>query len=303
MSIRVSDISKFYGAQAALDNVSFDVQRGQVVGLLGPNGAGKSTMMKILAGYTAPSCGKAFVSEFNVAEQPLHARRVVGYLPEHNPLYADMYVTEFLSFVANIYRLKRSTKLVVDEVVKTTGLSRETHKKIGQLSKGYRQRVGLAQALLHNPDVLILDEPTSGLDPNQLSEIRQLIAQVGQEKTVILSTHIMQEVEAMCQQVIIINRGKIVAYDTPQRVRQQVAGAASVVEVEFLEEADEAIFAGEGGIVRVAKVAPRTFQLTASGEEDIRPQVFRLAVREKLTILKVQQQEKALEEIFRDLTT
>jgi ABC-2 type transport system ATP-binding protein len=302
MSIRVANVSKFYGAQAALGHISFDVERGQVVGLLGPNGAGKSTMMKILAGFIPPSSGEAFVGGFNVATQSLQARRVVGYLPEHNPLYTDMYVSEFLEFVAGIYGLKKNLQKVVGDAVEATGLSHEIHKKIGQLSKGYRQRVGLAQALLHKPDVLILDEPTAGLDPNQLSEIRQLIASVGKEKTVILSTHIMQEVEAMCDRVIIIREGKIVAHDTPQHVREQTLGTVTAVEVEFLEEVSEAIFAQVDGVVRTEKIAPRTFLLTAHGEEDIRPAIFQLSVRENITILKIQRHEKALEEIFRDLT-
>ncbi|MDR3188122.1 MAG: ATP-binding cassette domain-containing protein, partial [Prevotellaceae bacterium] len=295
---------KYYGAQAALDHVSFEVGRGQVVGLLGPNGAGKSTMMKILAGFIPPSSGEAFVGGFNVAKQPLQARRMVGYLPEHNPLYLDMYVGEFLEFVAGVYGLQKELPKTVDDAIALTGLSREAHKKIGQLSKGYRQRVGLAQALLHKPEVLILDEPTAGLDPNQLSEIRQLIVREGREKTVILSTHIMQEVEAMCDRVIIISEGKIVAQGTPQHVRQQALGAANAVEVEFLEEASAEVFAQVSGVARAEKIAPRTFLLTARGAEDIRPAIFQRSVKENITILKiVQRQEKALEEIFRDLTT
>lgn len=303
MSIKAVGVSKLYGAQAALDHVSFEVERGQVVGLLGPNGAGKSTMMKILAGFIPPSSGEAFVGGFNVQEQSLQARRVVGYLPEHNPLYLDMYVSEFLEFVAGVYGLQKKLPKIVGDAVEATGLSREAHKKIGQLSKGYRQRVGLAQALLPKPDVLILDEPTAGLDPNQLSEIRQLIVREGREKTVILSTHIMQEVEAMCDRVIIINEGKIVAHDTPQHVRQQSLRAVNAVEVEFLEEVSEAIFGQADGVVRTEKIAPRTFLLTARGAEDIRPAIFQLAVKENITILKIQRQEKALEDIFRDLTT
>jgi ABC-2 type transport system ATP-binding protein len=303
MSIKVTEVSKFYGAQAALDHVSFEVERGQVVGLLGPNGAGKSTMMKILAGFIPPSSGEAFVGGFNVAKQSLQARRVVGYLPEHNPLYLDMYVREFLEFVAGVYGLKKNLQKTVGDAVEATGLSREAHKKIGQLSKGYRQRVGLAQALLHKPGVLILDEPTAGLDPNQLSEIRQLIVREGREKTVILSTHIMQEVEAICDRVIIIHEGKIVMYDAPQHVRQQALGALNAVEVEFLEEVNKAIFAQVDGVVRTEEVAPRTFRLTARGEADIRPAIFQLSVKENITILKIQRQEKALEDIFRELTT
>ncbi|MDR2937629.1 MAG: gliding motility-associated ABC transporter ATP-binding subunit GldA [Prevotellaceae bacterium] len=303
MSIKVADVSKFYGAQAALSHASFEVQRGQVVGLLGPNGAGKSTMMKILAGYIPPTSGEAFVNNFNVATQPLQAKQAVGYLPEHNPLYLDMYVVEFLEFVAGIYGLKKNTAASVKHAIELTGLGPEQHKKIGQLSKGYRQRVGMAQALLHNPEVLILDEPTAGLDPNQLTAIRQLIKDVGREKTVILSTHIMQEVEAMCGQVIIISKGKIVAHDTPQRVRQQVSGGSNVVEVEFLEEVNESIFAEANFISHVEKIAPRTFSITAKNDEDIRPKIFQLSVNQTLTIVKIQQQERALEDIFRTLTT
>jgi ABC-2 type transport system ATP-binding protein len=302
MSIKVANVSKYYGAQAALDHVSFEVERGQVVGLLGPNGAGKSTMMKILAGFIPPSSGEAFIGGFNVAVQSLQARKAVGYLPEHNPLYLDMYVSEFLAFVAGIYGLKKQSQKAVSDAVEVTGLSREVHKKIGQLSKGYRQRVGLAQALLHKPDVLILDEPTAGLDPNQLSEIRQLIVRVGKEKTVILSTHIMQEVEAMCDRVIIIKEGKIVAHDTPQHVRQQASEVVNTVEVEFMEEVSKAIFAQVDGVAHAEEIAPRTFLLTARGAEDIRPAIFQLSVKENITILKIQRQEKPLEEIFRDLT-
>ena len=303
MSIKVADISKFYGAQAALDHVSFEVERGQVVGLLGPNGAGKSTMMKILAGFIPPSSGEAFVGGFNVAKQPLQARRVVGYLPEHNPLYLDMYVREFLEFVAGVYGLKKNLRKIVDNAVEATGISREAHKKIGQLSKGYRQRVGLAQALLHTPGVLILDEPTAGLDPNQLAEIRRLIVWEGREKTVILSTHIMQEVEAMCDRVIIICEGKIVANDTPAHVRQQVMGAQNAVEVEFLEAVSCDIFEQVAGVARAEEIAPRTFRLTARGAADIRPAIFQLSVQKNITILKIQRLEKALEDIFRALTT
>ena len=303
MSIAAKDVSKYYGAQAALNRVSFEAQRGQVVGLLGPNGAGKSTMMKILAGYLPPSSGEAFVSGFNVAAQPLQAKQAVGYLPEHNPLYPDMYVAEFLEFTAGIYGLKKSAAARVKHVIELTGLAPERRKKIGQLSKGYRQRVGLAQTLLHNPEVLILDEPTAGLDPNQLTAIRQLIKDVGKEKTVMLSTHIMQEVEAMCGQVIIISKGSVVAHDTPERVRQQATGGANVVEVEFLEEVNEDIFANADFAARVEKTAPRSFSVTAKNGGDIRPKIFQLSVSRGVTIVKIQQKEKALEEIFRALTT
>jgi len=215
MSIKVQNLSKVYGTQRAVDNISFEVSKGEIIGFLGPNGAGKSTTMKILTGYIPATEGTAEVNGFNVQSSPLQVKSNIGYLPEHNPLYLDMYVKEFLDFAGSLYGLKgRTLQLKIDETIERVGLGLEKHKKIGQLSKGYRQRVGLAQALIHNPDVLILDEPTTGLDPNQLVEIRDLIKNVGKDKTVIFSTHIMQEVEAICDRVVIINRGKIVADST-----------------------------------------------------------------------------------------
>lgn len=215
MSIKVQNLSKVYGTQRAVDNISFEVSKGEIIGFLGPNGAGKSTTMKILTGYIPATEGTAEVNGFNVQTSPMQVKSNIGYLPEHNPLYLDMYVKEFLDFAGSLYGLKgRALQLKIDETIERVGLGLEKHKKIGQLSKGYRQRVGLAQALIHNPDVLILDEPTTGLDPNQLVEIRDLIKNVGKDKTVIFSTHIMQEVEAICDRVVIINRGKIVADST-----------------------------------------------------------------------------------------
>lgn len=215
MSIKVQNLSKVYGTQKAVDNISFEVNKGEIIGFLGPNGAGKSTTMKILTGYIPATDGTAEVNGFDVKTSPMQVKRNIGYLPEHNPLYLDMYVKEFLAFAGSLYGLKgRALKIKIDETIEKVGLGLEKHKKIGQLSKGYRQRVGLAQALIHNPDVLILDEPTTGLDPNQLVEIRDLIKNVGKDKTVIFSTHIMQEVEAICDRVIIINRGKIVTDST-----------------------------------------------------------------------------------------
>jgi len=212
--ISVENISKNYGSQKALNNVNFSVQRGEIVGLLGPNGAGKSTLMKILTGYLSPTAGSASVNGFDVVQQSLEVRRVIGYLPENNPLYNDMYVKEYLQFMGGLHNLGNKFKKRIEEVIESTGITAEQHKKIGQLSKGYRQRVGLAQALLHEPSVLILDEPTTGLDPNQILEIRQLITNLGRERIVLFSTHIMQEVEAVCNRIIIINKGEIVA-DTP----------------------------------------------------------------------------------------
>ncbi|MFD2523656.1 gliding motility-associated ABC transporter ATP-binding subunit GldA [Emticicia soli] len=215
MSIKVQNLSKVYGTQRAVDNISFEVSKGEIIGFLGPNGAGKSTTMKILTGYIPATEGTAEVNGFNVQTSPMQVKSNIGYLPEHNPLYLDMYVKEFLDFAGSLYGLKgRALQLKIDETIERVGLGLEKHKKIGQLSKGYRQRVGLAQALIHNPDVLILDEPTTGLDPNQLVEIRDLIKNVGKDKTVIFSTHIMQEVEAICDRVVIINQGKIVADST-----------------------------------------------------------------------------------------
>jgi ABC-2 type transport system ATP-binding protein len=221
MSIQVTNLSKIYGAQRAIDGISFDLKPGEIVGFLGPNGAGKSTTMKILTGYLQPTSGKASVADFDVLEQPMPARRAIGYLPEHNPLYLDMYVREFLQFSGKLYGIRgEALKQRVDEMVLMCGLEAEKHKKIGQLSKGYRQRVGLAQSFLHNPSVLILDEPTTGLDPNQILEIRDLIRTAGKNKTVLFSTHIMQEVEALCDRVIIINKGKVVSDSSLQDLRK-----------------------------------------------------------------------------------
>lgn len=229
MSIKVQNLSKVYGTQRAVDNISFEVSKGEIIGFLGPNGAGKSTTMKILTGYIPATEGTAEVNGFNVQTSPMQVKSNIGYLPEHNPLYLDMYVKEFLDFAGSLYGLKgRTLQLKIDETIERVGLGLEKHKKIGQLSKGYRQRVGLAQALIHNPDVLILDEPTTGLDPNQLVEIRDLIKHVGKDKTVIFSTHIMQEVEAICDRVVIINRGKIVADSTLSEIKK---GGKAIEEV------------------------------------------------------------------------
>lgn len=229
MSIKVQNLSKVYGTQRAVDNISFEVSKGEIIGFLGPNGAGKSTTMKILTGYIPATEGTAEVNGFDVNTAPMQVKAHIGYLPEHNPLYLDMYVKEFLDFAGSLYGLKgRTLQIKIDETIERVGLGLEKHKKIGQLSKGYRQRVGLAQALIHNPDVLILDEPTTGLDPNQLVEIRDLIKTVGKDKTVIFSTHIMQEVEAICDRVIIINRGKIVADGTLSELKK---GGKAIEEV------------------------------------------------------------------------
>lgn len=227
MSISVQSLTKIYGTQRAVDHISFDIKKGEIVGFLGPNGAGKSTSMKMITGYLPPTDGKAVVAGFDVQEKPMEVRKRLGYLPEANPLYFDMYVREYLSFSAGIHQLGDAPRKIEDIIVQT-GLSKEAHKKIGMLSKGYKQRVGLAQALLHQPEVLILDEPTSGLDPNQIVEIRELIQRMGQDKTVLLSTHIMQEVEAMCSRVIIINNGKLVADESLEVLRKRGSSLEAV---------------------------------------------------------------------------
>lgn len=300
MSIAVQHITKRYGEQKALDDVSFAISGSEVTGFLGPNGAGKSTMMKILAGYIPQTDGTASVCGFDVREASMDVRRNVGYLPEHNPLYLDMYVREYLAFVADIYKLKNTTARV-KEMVGIVGLEREQHKRIGALSKGYRQRVGLAQAMIHDPRVLILDEPTSGLDPNQLEEIRSLIKQLGREKTVMLSTHIMQEVEAICTRVIIIDKGRIVADDDASALRGS-GMARDAVLVEFDQEVAPNELRNLPGVDLVTKDKDRTWVLTFDPRNDVRPAVFEFAVRKGVKVLTLQKAERGLEEVFKELT-
>lgn len=300
MSILVQNITKLYGAQKALDNVSFSAEKGQIVGFLGPNGAGKSTMMKIITCYITPDAGNVKVNGSDIFEDSIAVRRSIGYLPEHNPLYLDMYVREYLDFVCGIYKLDNKKQRVAD-MIERTGLGLEQKKKIGALSKGYRQRVGLAQALIHNPQVLILDEPTSGLDPNQLVEIRQLIRSLGKEKTVMLSTHIMQEVEAMCDKVIIINRGKIVADDKVETLGQYKKGSAAVV-AEFDKEPNINELKKIKGVQRVEKLSDTKYRLAMAGNADIRAEVFRYAVENELAVLTLTKEEASVEDIFRELT-
>jgi ABC-2 type transport system ATP-binding protein len=304
MSIQVQDICKRYGAQEAVSHVTFEIPAGKVVGLLGANGAGKSTIMKILAGFIPPTSGEPLINGVNVRQQPIETKRLVGYLPEHNPLYQDMYITEYLRFVYDIYGLPRAgAARQVRSVMEQTGLMPERSKKIGQLSKGYRQRVGLAQALVHNPQALILDEPTSGLDPNQLAEIRTLIAEVGKEKTVMLSTHIMQEVEALCSSVIIINKGRMVAYDTPQNVRRTAANAAvAPIEVMLAVPVADGQWRAADFVADVRVLQSGAAMLYAHGNEDIRPQIFNFVVQKGWTLIEMKQHEKPLEEVFRQLT-
>lgn len=300
MSVKVQDLTKIYGTQNAIDHISFDIAESAIVGLLGPNGAGKSTTMKILTGFIPQTSGQAWVHGYNVAENSLEVRRLTGYLPESNPLYTDMYVQEYLHYVAGFYQVERKSARV-KEMIDITGLGIEQHKKIGQLSKGYRQRVGLAQAMIHDPKVLILDEPTSGLDPNQLVDIRKLITEIGKQKTIILSTHIMQEVEAMCERVIIINRGKMVANDSVAQLQKKVTGAASV-QVEFSAAVEAAVLKKLPGIVDVKNEGGNRWLVSGSAKTDIRKLLFDFAVQKQLTVLSLNQRENSLEEVFRELT-
>lgn len=297
MSIEVAKITKFYGAQKALNEVSFSIQKGEIVGFLGPNGAGKSTMMKILTTYLKANDGKASVNGFTVTEEDKQVQKSIGYLPEHNPLYLEMYVREYLGFNAQVYGVPKSE---VDKVIELTGLTPEAHKRIEQLSKGYRQRVGLANALLHNPEVLILDEPTTGLDPNQLIEIRELIKSVGKEKTVLLSTHIMQEVEAICDRVIIINKGEIVLDKSLKELKD---GKQQIVEVEFDYRVEEVALQRLGHIDKVENIQGFVYQLYFNTEEDMRGKVFDFAHDNGLKILQLHQKNTTLEKLFVELTS
>lgn len=297
MSIEVHAISKYYGTQKALDSVSFSVKKGEIVGFLGPNGAGKSTLMKILTTFLSADEGKAAVNEHDVTTDALKVQRSVGYLPEHNPLYLDLYVREYLAFNADVYKVPTSR---IEEVITLTGLTPEAHKKIGQLSKGYRQRVGLATALLHNPEVLILDEPTTGLDPNQLVEIRNVIRNVGKDKTVFLSTHIMQEVEAICDRVIIINQGKIVTDKKLDKLVEEVT--VQLVEVEFDQKVNADLFAQLTGLTQTKNVKDNLWELTFQTEEDPRARIFDFATANGLRALQIVAKAKNLEQIFREKT-
>ena len=296
MSIEVTALSKSYGTQKALDNISFSVQKGEIVGFLGPNGAGKSTLMKILTTYINADSGTAVVNGFDVSRDENSVQKSVGYLPEHNPLYLDLYVKEYLAFNADVYKVAKSR---IQEVIELTGLTPESHKKIGQLSKGYRQRVGLANALLHNPDVLILDEPTTGLDPNQLVEIRQLIKNVGSDKTVFLSTHIMQEVEAICDRVIIIDKGVIV---TDKKLNQIMTDKEQVLEVEFDFKIEEHVIAKLPNLTGYKNIHDMIWELTFVADKDMRPAVFDFAQENGLKTLQLNQKNKNLEAVFRDVT-
>lgn len=295
MSIKVERVCKSYGNQQVLDNVSFNIHSGQIVGFLGPNGAGKSTMMKIITGFITDFNGKVEVGGLDVTTSAIETKRMIGYLPENNPLYLDMYVKEYLQFVAQTYSLGKNSAARVDEMIEQTGLTREYKKRIGQLSKGYRQRVGLAQALIHDPKVLILDEPTTGLDPNQVVDVRNLIMAVGKEKTVMLSTHIMQEVKAICQRVMIINKGKLVADDDQSMLSETLK---FIVEIETPIDAKE--FFAIQGVSNVIAMSANLVEIEAI--EDIRSEIFRFALDKGLMIKTLKQKEQNMEEVFRELT-
>jgi ABC-2 type transport system ATP-binding protein len=297
MSIEIQNISKTYGTQKALDAISFVINKGEIVGFLGPNGAGKSTLMKILTTYLTADEGRAKVNGFDVSSQQKDVQLSIGYLPEHNPLYLDLYVREYLAFNADVYKVAKSR---IDEVIQLTGLTTESHKKIGQLSKGYRQRVGLANALLHNPEVLILDEPTTGLDPNQLVEIRNVIKNAGKDKTIFLSTHIMQEVEAICDRVIIIDKGKIVADKKLERLISE--STTQIIEVEFDQKVSETQIATIENIHSYTNTNGTIWELTFATDKDMRPVVFDFATANGLKMVQLNQKNKNLEMVFREVT-
>ncbi len=302
MSIIVKNVVKFYGKQKALDDVSFTIDEGKIVGFLGPNGAGKSTMMKIITGFISKTSGEVLVNDMDIDEQSLGVRRIIGYLPENNPLNLEMYVREYLLFVAGIYKLGKNKDDKINEMIELTGLTPEQNKKIGELSKGFRQRLGLAQALLHDPEVLILDEPTSGLDPNQIIEIRDLIQRVGKKKTVMLSTHIMQEVEAICDEVIIINQGKIVAKEKIENIHSVVEEKTQTIIVEFDKTVSQEMLVKIKGVQKVVGIDKNKWLFEAPVSEDIRPEIFNFAVKNNLTVLSQQKKEMSLEEVFQQLT-
>ncbi len=300
MSISVTNLSKHYGAQKAVNNISFTINKGEIVGFLGPNGAGKSTTMKMITGYLAADAGEITVCELPAHESNTETKKKIGYLPEANPLYYDMYVREYLAFIAGVHEIKEAKK-TIEEVIVTVGLTPEAHKKIGQLSKGYKQRVGLAAALVHNPDVLILDEPTSGLDPNQIVEIRNVIKALAKEKTILFSSHIMQEVEAICDRVIIINKGNIVADDQLSNL-QKLNGALQLVTVEFKEKVEKALLNALPGVHKVVNAQAGVFSVECDDAEFIKKQLLQLSIEKNLNIVSLQSEEQSLENVFRQLT-
>ncbi|HLK31264.1 MAG TPA: gliding motility-associated ABC transporter ATP-binding subunit GldA [Puia sp.] len=301
MSIEVKGLTKIYGEQKAVDNISFAVKKGEIVGFLGPNGAGKSTTMKIITGYLHQTEGDAFVCGTNVKAQPIETKKKIGYLPEANPLYYDMYVKEYLGFVADVHSVGGNRLSVINKVIELVGLTPECKKKIGQLSKGYKQRVGLAAALIHEPEVLILDEPTTGLDPNQIIEIRDVIKNLGREKTVLFSSHILQEVEAICDRVIIINKGKIVADDKVINL-QSTNKNNHVVLVQFKENVDESLIKNLHEVSNAEQLQTGNWKLETPNPEFVRKQLMQLSLQHNLNIVSLQSGEQSLEDVFRSLT-
>lgn len=301
MSIKVASLTKVYGTQKAVDNISFELKKGEIVGFLGPNGAGKSTTMKMITGYLPATDGKASVCGFDSQSQSLEVRKRLGYLPEANPLYMDMYVREYLELSAGIHKLGKETKPRINEMIDLTGLGKEAHKKIGELSKGYKQRVGLAQAMLHRPEVLILDEPTTGLDPNQIVDIRELIINIGKEKTVLLSTHIMQEVQAMCSRVIIINGGKIVADDKVENLKQETARDAALL-VTFEKEVQEGKIRQLKSVKEFENIGGNTWRLHTLQQDQLRKELLQWALQNDVNINSMQAETQSLEDVFRSLT-
>jgi len=297
MSIKVNFVSKVYGTQTALENISFSAEKGQIIGFLGPNGAGKSTMMKILTGFIKQTKGEVFIDGIDLSQQPLEVQKIIGYLPEHNPLYAEMYVREYLQFHGSIFNISKNE---INNCINRVGLEIESHKKINQLSKGYKQRVGLAAAILHNPKVLILDEPTTGLDPNQLVEIRELIKELGADKTVLFSTHIMQEVEAVCDRVIIIKKGKILI---DKKLVELQDNSQQTIEVTFNIEVKKSQFSKLKNIVSLEKTTQNTWQIIFRSDNDMRSEIFDFAKEKNFKILSLNSINKNLETLFREITS
>lgn len=300
MSIKVEQVTKLYGEQKALDNVSFEVKKGEVLGFLGPNGAGKSTMMKIISCFIPPTEGKVTVDGFDIEADSMKVRSLVGYLPESNPLYYDMYVKEYLQFVCGLYGITTNVAERIEKMIAVTGLGREQHKQIGQLSKGYKQRVGIAQALIHDPEVLILDEPTSGLDPNQLQDIRGLIKELGKDKTVMFSSHIMQEVEAVSDRIIIIDKGKIV---TDRKVKEMAKSLDQTVLVEFDSAVEVSLIKGIVGVESVVELQSATYRVTGSSDTDFRKLIAEWAKNQDRLILTLKHEDESLEDVFRKHTS
>jgi len=301
MSIQISNLTKTYGSQKAIDNISFNAGNNEIVGFLGPNGAGKSTTMKIVTGYMRADSGTVMINGIDVNSQPLEIKKKIGYLPESNPLYYEMYVREYLGFIAELHEIRKNVKNRIEEVIEITGLRIESNKKTGQLSKGYKQRVGLAAALIHNPDVFILDEPTSGLDPNQIIEIRQMIKGLGKNKTVLFSSHILQEVESICDRVVIINKGNIVADDSLSNLKL-LNNAQHIVIVEFTESINPHIFSTIDGIEKFEQIKTSAFKFQTFDPEKVKKIILQISLENNLNILSLQSETKSLEEIFKNLT-